>query len=187
MLLSWPVGRSCPFLVPALHPLPVQVPWTAMIRTWMGWQGVSTQYRGKSWKSDNDQWNWINLSNNSTTAPPLRLLHSITVQYCTAPKRENQIKAAILITNIGTVEPKLTLFSVQCPATKALGAFSPHAPRHLFVALQLLLRMPPASPFTASPFDLVINPGQRANGPVRLGYTPPSGARDCDRKINGEP
>ncbi|PNP57935.1 hypothetical protein THARTR1_02093 [Trichoderma harzianum] len=40
--------------------------------------------------------------------------------------------------------------------------------------------MPPASPFTASPFDLVINPGQRANGPVRLGYTPPSGARDCD-------
>lgn len=98
-----------------------------------------------------------------------------------------RIKAAILITNIGTVEPKLTLFSVQCPATKALGAFSPHAPRHLFVALQLLLRMPPASPFTASPFDLVINPGQRANGPVRLGYTPPSGARDCDRKINGEP
>ncbi|KAL6810911.1 hypothetical protein GGI42DRAFT_201679 [Trichoderma sp. SZMC 28013] len=62
------------------------------------------------------------------------------------------------------------------------GGLSPHAPRHLFVALQLLLRMPPASPFTASPFDLVINPGQRANGPVRLGYTPPSGARDCDRK-----
>ncbi|KAL7809957.1 hypothetical protein V8C26DRAFT_410988 [Trichoderma gracile] len=38
-------------------------------------------------------------------------------------------------------------------------------------SLQLLLRMPPASPFTASPFDLVINPGQRApNWPqVRLG------------------
>lgn len=34
-------------------------------------------------------------------------------------------------------------------------------------ALQLLLQKPPTSPFTASPFDLVINPGQRANSPVR--------------------
>ncbi|EHK41259.1 hypothetical protein TRIATDRAFT_29967 [Trichoderma atroviride IMI 206040] len=40
-------------------------------------------------------------------------------------------------------------------------------PPFLASALQLLLQMPPASPFTASPFDLVINPGQRANSPVR--------------------
>ncbi|EHK16621.1 uncharacterized protein TRIVIDRAFT_65622 [Trichoderma virens Gv29-8] len=68
----------------------------------------------------------------------------------------------------------LPVLPVQCPATKALGA-SRHTPPAPVVALQLLLRMPPASPFTASPFDLVINPGQRANGPVRLGYTPPVG------------
>lgn len=51
-----------------------------------------------------------------------------------------------------------------------LYAFDRCTPPFLASALQLptrLLQMPPASPFTASPFDLVINPGQRANSPVR--------------------